>query len=245
MILSKPKVKNRAAVALLSLFALGSTSAHAADAVLEPDPAPPEPTPITEIQESGWYIAGRIGAAFADDTEFSTLGTQVENAYDVGYAFSGAVGYEFKTDSPLSFRAEGEVGYSKDEIDTHNVVGTGVFNGGDAFGETTTFYGLVNGYIDYELGPITPFVSAGVGYGQLDFSGHGVTPTGVVLNDQGSGVAWQVGAGAAYSVTDTVKLDLGYRYFGIENAGVTATDATGSDVDYRAHQITLGIRKAF
>ncbi|MEL6785196.1 MAG: outer membrane beta-barrel protein, partial [Pseudomonadota bacterium] len=106
-------------------------------------------------------------------------------------------------------------------------------------------YGLANGYVDYSLGAITPFVSAGVGYGQLDLSQQGVTPTGVVMNDSAGGLAWQVGAGAAFAVTDSVTVDLGYRFFKVQDVGLSAVDGTQSDVDLESHQINLGIRKAF
>ena len=243
----KQHAKRKALITTLGSLALSLSTfsaAWAADAVVEEDPAPPEP--VVEVADtSGWYIAGRIGAAFADDSKFNTLGTQVTNSYDVGYNLSAAVGYEFKNGAPLSYRTEAEVGYMMFDIDKHNVAGVGVSSGANAFGETNSFYGLANGYIDYELGTITPFIGAGIGYASLDFSNHGTTGTGTVLNDSGAGLAWQVGAGAAYSLSDTLKIDLGYRYMGIENVSLTATDATSTDVDFRNHQVTLGIRKAF
>lgn len=229
---------------LAAMLAL-PTLANAADAVIEPDPAPPEPIVQEEVLNSGWYIAGRIGAAFSDDTEFGVAGTTVTNEYDTGYNLSAAVGYDFNNGAPLSFRAEAELGYLSQDIDQHNVAGVANFSGSDAFGTTSSIYGLANAYVDYNLGGITPFVTAGLGYASLDFDGHGVTPLGVVMDSDSGGLAWQVGAGAAFNVTETLKLDLSYRYFGIEDVGLTAVDGTSSDVDLRNHQVTLGIRKMF
>ncbi|MEE9313298.1 MAG: outer membrane beta-barrel protein [Rhizobiaceae bacterium] len=234
---------------LPALFIAGtlviSTSSLAADAVLQEDPTPPEPPVEESIEQSGWYIAARIGAAFADDTSFTATGAPINGSYDLGYSVSGAIGYDFKGNAPLSFRTELELGYLALEIDQQNVVGTGTFSGANASGSSTALIGLVNAYVDYELGSITPFATAGVGYASLNFDNHRTTPTGVVMNDSDQGLAWQFGLGAAYAVTDTVKLDVGYRYMGIEDINLTATDATQSSVDLRTHQIRLGIRKAF
>lgn len=221
-----------------------STSALAADAVIEEDPAPPEPT-VELSPENRWYVGARIGAAFADDTSFNTLGTVVTNSYDTGYVFSGAIGYEFGTDSPISARLEGELGYTAFDIDAHSVAGVGNFSGGNAFGETTALYGLVNGFLDYNLGVITPFVGAGVGYANVDFSGHGTTPTGIVMNNDSSGLAWQVSAGAAYALTENTKLDFGYRYQEFQNVDLTAVDGTTSSTNLSNHELYLGIRRAF
>ena len=107
------------ALSTLAVLAVGSlslsTSAVAADAVIEEDPAPPEPA-VELSPENRWYVGARIGAAFADDTSFNTLGTVVTNSYDTGYVFSGAIGYEFGTGSPISARLEGELGYTAFDI---------------------------------------------------------------------------------------------------------------------------------
>lgn len=218
---------------------------RAADAVLEEDPAPPEPTLEAPVSDQNWYIAARIGAAFAEDTQFSTLGTTVDTEFDPGYNLALAVGHTFRTESPLSFRAEAELGYLVLEADQHQVAGLGTFSGGAATGEASAIIGLANGYLDYELGAFTPFVSAGVGYANLDLDNFGTTPTGQVLDTDEDGVAWQVGVGTAYAVSDTLNIDLGYRYSGIEDVNVTANDGTSSDLDFRNHQVTIGIRKAF
>lgn len=219
--------------------------ARAADAVIEEDPAPPEPVIEAQVSDQNWYIAARIGAAFAEDTQFSTLGTTVDTEYDPGYNLAMAVGYTFRTDSPISFRTEAELGYMVLEADQHQVAGLGTFSGGAADGEASAIVGLANAYVDYELGTFTPFVSAGIGYANLELDNFGTTPTGQVLDTDGDGVAWQIGVGTAYAVSDTLNIDLGYRYSGIEDVSVTAVDGTSSDLDFRNHQVTIGIRKAF
>ena len=219
--------------------------ARAADAVIEADPTPPETIVETQVTDQKWYIAARIGAAFAEDTQFNTLGTTVETEFDPGYNLALAVGRVFKTQSPVSFRAEAELGYIVLEAEQHQVAGVGAFSGSAATGEATALVGLANAYIDYELGTFTPFVSAGIGYANLELDNFGTTPTGQVLDTNEEGVAWQIGVGTAYAVSNSLNIDLSYRYSGIENVGVTANDGTSSDLDFRNHQISIGIRKAF
>ncbi|MEM9733245.1 MAG: outer membrane beta-barrel protein [Pseudomonadota bacterium] len=220
-------------------------NALAADAIdtIEPNPTPPAYQADAIVRS--YYAAARIGAAFEAESSFRVLGTSVSNAYDPGYNLSAALGYSFNPTGLLGFRAEAELGYTSLDIDSHTVTGLGKFSGGDATGDASAVYGLANGYVDYSLGTITPFISAGVGYGQVDLSQQGVTPTGVVMNDSGGGLAWQVGAGAAFAVTDSVTVDLGYRFFKVQDVGLSAVDGTRSDVDLESHQINLGIRKAF
>ncbi len=228
-----------------TVFGLGSvTYAFAADAVLEEDPAPPEPV-VEAAPAGGWYIGARIGGAFEGESDFGIAGATVSNEYDPGLDFSGAVGYEFKNDSPVSYRLEGELGYNSFDIDTHTVSGVGTFSGANAFGEASSIYGLANAYIDYDLGLLSPYVSAGIGYAQLDLDGQGTNPGGVVLSDDDGGLAYQAGAGASYALSDTLKLDLGYRYQAIDGVSLTALDGTNSDVDLTTHKVTLGFRKSF
>lgn len=230
--------------AALAALMLNST-AHGADAVVEDNTDPVPPAYEVKAVEQSFYAAARIGAAFEGESQFGVLGTQVDNNYDTGYNLSVALGYGFNPNGLIGVRVEGELGYTSFDIDSHNVRGIGSFSGGDATGDADTLYGMANGYLDYNLGSITPFVSAGLGYARLDLSNQGVTPTGVVMNDSGSGLAWQVGAGAAFAVTNSVTVDLGYRYFNVQDVGLTAVDGTSTDVDLESHQINLGIRKAF
>jgi opacity protein-like surface antigen len=235
----------------LLAIALTAGSAHAADVIYQE----PAPAPIAvEPAASAFYIAGRIGAAFPRDTEFGVLGTTVVNDYESAglngsIAFGGDLGvFGF----PL--RAEIEGGYTSASVDSHTVVGIGTLSGDAAFGSTRTIYGLVNAYVDFGDGPLKPYVGGGIGAAHVDFRNHGVVvPAGIglpvgpltAMDDSGTGFAWQVGAGISYDLTSNLTAELGYRYFNVENVGLTAADGTGSDVDVRSHQINLGLRVSF
>ncbi len=223
---------------------LSAQFALAADVIVEEDPIPPAPV-VEEVVSNPWYIAARIGAAFSEDASFGTSGTSVSTDFDAGPEISGAIGYKFDTGSPLSYRIEAELGYMILDVDSHAVAGVGNFSGGDASGETNTFYGLANAYAQYDLGYTSPYVTAGLGYAQTEFDGFSTSGTGEVLDDTGTGLIWQVGVGTSFTLTDRIDLDIGYRYSGIEDVGVSAVDGTSSDVDLRSHKVLLGVRAAF
>lgn len=194
------------------------------------------------------YVGVKGGVSFFDDTDFDIGGggTNVENEYENGFTASVVVGKEYDlTNSPVDLRAEIELNYSAADIDTHTVGGTGV-SSSDSFGDTTTFAGFVNGYVDYEVAPrVDLFAGGGVGYGNVDFDGHGVTGPGVVMDDDAGAFAYHLDAGVAYDVTENVTLEASYRYQSFVGAELTATDGTDSDIDLDSHNLLVGLRYKF
>lgn len=235
------QLRSMIAVSALALPMLATVPAMAADAPT----APYDKYDSVIDYQPHYYLAARVGANWNEETEFN-IPALVTSDYDVGINFSGAIGREFSF-AGYGARAELELGYLTNGIDTHTVAGLGGFGGGAAFGDTSALYGLANGYIDFDNwgGPITPYVSAGIGLASVDFDGHGVTPTGVVMNDSAVGFAWQIGAGVSYELSDRVDLELGYRFFNVENAGLTSVGGVNSDVDLRSHQVNAGLRYRF
>lgn len=235
--------------ARLAAFAIATLlpvmPALAADAVEGTEP-PVIAAPVDEpVPGTAGYVAARIGAAFESETEFNVLGTSVDTSFGTGLDGSLAVGVQLFTTTPLSLRAEAELGTLILEVDSHDVAGVGSFSGGAASGDATAVYGLANAYLDYDLGVITPYFGAGIGVGTVDYSNFGTTPTGTVLNDNGTGLAWQVGAGVGYKVSDSWSVDIGYRYLDVGADGVTAVDGTKSDAPTGNHQVRVGVRRSF
>jgi opacity protein-like surface antigen len=194
---------------------------------------------------SGFYVVVRGGATFAEDTDFDldTSPVTVTNEYDdTGYTVSGAVGYEMSKLYGGAIRAELELGYFENEIEAHKLNGARV-SGKDAFGETSAFYGLANLYYDFaSFGRIKPFVGAGIGFANVEFDGHGVTTAGVVMDDEDTGFAYQLSAGANIGLTSKVDLEIGYRFLGVTGVELDAVDGTTSDIDVDNHIIYGGLK---
>ncbi|MDP9136616.1 MAG: outer membrane beta-barrel protein, partial [Pseudomonadota bacterium] len=90
--------------------------------------------------------------------------------------------------------------------------------------EATTL--TANAYIDIPLTEsLTPYVGAGLGWGWVDMDAAG----------DDSGATYSLMAGSAFTLTDSIDLDVGYRYRGLLLDEDDPTD----------HSLTGGIRFKF
>lgn len=161
-----------------------------------------------------------FGTAIAAGTPYGW-----ETEFDNGYALSGEFGARYAN----GFRSGVELVYSKAEVDTHsgvNVAGTvidgvdaAVLTGsamqlgatvgqvvavpdGDELESTSLFANL---YYDFNRdGLISPYVGAGLGYSDVSVT---YRPSGVgIIDDSESKFAYQVKAGATWSVSERIDL---------------------------------------
>jgi opacity protein-like surface antigen len=145
-------------------------------------------------ESQGLYIGGRLGAGFPNDATLSEEGVAftVDTEFDTGMVLEGAVGYDFGM-----FRAEGEIGYRKNDVEKFSAFGVSVAGGGDV--DTLSF--MANGYCDIEFqSGLTPFFGVGIGYAKIsanDFSVGGIA----IGSEDDSVFAYQFGLGLGYSVT--------------------------------------------
>ncbi len=111
---------------------------------------------------------------------------------------------------------------------------------------------MLNAYYDIDTGTkFTPYVGAGIGIahikaqGNVDFNGERVSDFSKSKNN----FAWQIGAGAAYAVTDNVSVDLGYRYTDAGNvkgtASFTGDEKPSIKTESDIHEFLLGARYSF
>lgn len=220
---------------------LPALPAQAADLYSPPPETDYEPAP--QAYWSPWYIALRGGAVFADDTSFDALGTAVDTAYDTGGFVAGAVGYQFQN---TGLRAEAELGYLSSPVASHDIAGIGPFEGDDAQGDASAFFGLASVYYDLPLNaPIKPFVGGGIGVADVAFEGHGTTPAGTVLDDSATAFAWHLTGGVGYDISENVALEVGYRYLEFDGVDVVALDGTETSTDASNHIVFAGLKYKF
>jgi len=198
------------------------------------------------VPQRRWYTGIRGGAAFTQDTEFRTLGTKVKNSYkDPAYYVGGFVGYNFSTYGVPGLRGELELAYTSASINSQTLGGT-KFTGGAAFGDVNTWLGLASLYYDFgQGGPFRPYLGGGLGFGNSKLSGQGVSPTGVLLSDSGTGFAWHVGGGINIDLATATELEIGYRYLEVDGVNVKAFDGTKSSVDIGNHLVLVGLKYHF
>ena len=105
---------------------------------------------------------------------------------------------------------------------------------------------LFNVYYDFNLKtalPITPYVGAGIGWGQSEFE-----PSGRKSVKEDSASA-QIGFGVNYKINQNAFVDLGYRYmsYGDFDVEYRIPGVLYEKYEYEphAHEVLLGLRYQF
>ncbi|MBR9835796.1 MAG: porin family protein, partial [Alphaproteobacteria bacterium] len=225
--------------------------------------------------EEGWYGRADVGYVFSGkldhDPERDVLHTMGGDS-DSDEMWLGDLGLGYGFDN--GFRLEGVVDYRTGDLD----VGPGI-NGGlpaDIIGadSSTALYAahadgnmqvwdlMLNGLYDFNRdGTYQPYVGVGIGAATVSAkarnlaaaTGFGGSMTGAYgangFSDEDSGIAYQALAGIGYSLSDKLKLDLGYRYYTIDNLDFKGVGPLGERVnytaDYQDHSVTVGLRWNF
>lgn len=188
--------------------------------------------PALSFGATGMYGSVNVGFAMAADSDISITGLPtVEIEYDPGFTIGGAVGYMNE-----KYRLEGELAYQANDVDKIAGVPTSAL-GISAEANILTF--LFNGYYDFDTGTaFTPFITAGIGFANVSYEETGGA------DDDDTVFAYQIGAGIAYAMTDSMNLDLRYRYLGASDAEFS--DPSGNaEVEVSSHNFTIGLRFAF
>jgi len=247
--------------------ALFATAAQAAD--MPGMPPPLYPPPIEEFSASGWYLRGDIGMTNQQIKRmhqrlYDVPGTSVEAVgfgWDSATFFGIGVGYKFndwfRTDLTGEYRGKSNFHGSD------NVTFTGGIGVDNYSGSKSEWVALINAYVD--LGTwwcITPYVGVGIGAAKIDIHGFrddGFTIIGGTQSNSTTyaadaskwNFAWALHAGLTYKVTNSMSIDLGYRYLDMGDATTGATRAfDGSFVNGGAftfhgitsHDFKLGVR---
>lgn len=146
----------------------------------------------------GFYV-GAYGGLNWDDV-ISAPGVS-ENT---GYAVGGVLGTT--VDSIPGLRVEADLSFRQNDVDINFGCGSCVIN---ASHETTAL--LANVVYDFATPnwPVHPYVLAGAGYAHTQGTFEDIS----LLRVEASGIAWQLGAGLNATISDGVKLGVGYRYF--------------------------------
>ena len=183
----------------------------------------------------GLYVSGNIGFAMASDSDItdSTEPVTLTMEYDTGWALGGALGYDFNR-----FRVEGEISYQTNDIDKVGAMGVSLA----ASGDVSSLAFLINGYFDFvNDSAFTPYITAGLGYAQIDLNDFNVAGSGESdYSDDDSVFAYQVGLGVGYAVTEKVTIDVKYRYFATEDLEFDTTE-----VEVASHNFLFGVRFNF
>lgn len=181
--------------------------------------------PVVEITEqmmqpvevgSGWYLRGDVSYNFETDVDGRFGSTNFELGVDSSSTFSAGVGYQFND----FLRADVTYGYERRGFE-------------DTSEKLRVQEVMANGYVD--LGTfvgVTPYIGGGLGGANLSMNG-----------DDENVFAWALMTGFSYDLASNIKLDIGYRFLGLQSSieedigGVTAQLD-----DLYSHQVRAGLR---
>lgn len=236
----------------ITLGGVGGILAGQAQAADIPQTYSPAPAPYVEQRvQSGFsgftpYVGVRGGFGVVDDTSFAIGGpATVSNQYeDWNLTGSGFAGLQTQFFPGFGGRLEAEIGYSSFEVESHTIGGVAQ---PAPTGDSTAFTGMVNAYVDANLGAFTPFAGVGLGMASVDFSNHGAGGA-VLMDDDDANFAWQLSGGVGYDLTEQLTLEGMVRYQSIMDVSLTSTAAGGgvaSSTDLNSTSALVGLRYRF
>jgi opacity protein-like surface antigen len=192
-------------------------------------------------QHSGPYVGAFIGGnLLADSQNTDNLGT-INLFYKPALQGSVVLGWDLEPNTPLGEgRVELEYSRRSNPLDKAEFV-EGKFK---ASGDLTVDSLLVNSFGVFRSNSrLAPYVGVGVGAARMEAS---LKVTGQPLASGTATVfAYQLGAGVDISMTRSLSLDIGYRFFGTTSPRFTEADGQKLRTDYLSNSLMLGLRYGF
>ena len=205
--------------------------------------------PASAQNVSGFYVGGGAGVNWLQDQGGSTspavasLGTD----YKTGYGLLGALGYGYGS----GWRSELEINFRDNNVDAVKRNGGALTGPG---GDVTQLGVFGNALYDFKFGiPFTPYLGLGLGWvrSAATIKGNGIT----AIDDTDNLIGYQAIVGAAYPLSQQLKLTLDYRFMSTFQKPEYSTTAAyraafANENNYTAdrplnHAVMLGLRWEF
>ena len=200
---------------------------------------------------------GSIFGGYSDlsDADFSgTIGGSNQNVatdFDSGYNLGIAIGRTLPqwSGNGYALRAEIELSYSDDDVDSVDFSGNGAVAEANAAGDITSTRLFANLIADFETqSAITPYVGFGLG---IDFVDHDIVygaSNNVTITGSDEAFAAQAILGASYDVNDTISLFTDVRF--VRSFDVSSTRSAPSGTarvsdDLSRVNVNFGLRYKF
>ncbi len=178
-------------------------------------------------------------ATISYDSSYASADALMNNP---GYIIGGAVGVDWGN----QLRTELELSHARWSSDTARVVITGgtPFDT-PAHSDVSATYLLGNAWLDLSHGSMfTPYVGGGLGIGWANV--NAATDTTFVTHFNASGLAFQLGAGVRFDVSDNVSIDAGYRFKDIVGLNYSSdTPMVLTDTSLASHNFQIGLTLKF
>jgi opacity protein-like surface antigen len=185
------------------------------------------------------YISIFAGASLPNDINTIRYNSETSQSLDAGYLIGAAFGVSFND----TVRAEIEVSHNHLGANSHST--NGFVNDGFNSNVSSTYL-LGNVWLDWKNGSaFTPYIGGGVGvafvnFDQFNAGGHGYA-------DGNSVLAYQLGAGVNFALSEQLSLDVGYRYKATANFNVHDGDGSAdfNNAHLGSHNFQVGLTYKF
>ena len=99
---------------------------------------------------------------------------------------------------------------------------------------------LINAWVDLPMGNIRPYFGGGLGVTDVNLEIDTISGATSNFDESDTVMAFQLGAGLKFAVSDNVSLDLGYRFFGADDP-VHDDGVDEVELEYQNHSVLLRI----
>jgi opacity protein-like surface antigen len=187
------------------------------------------PAGAESIWQDGWYTAPKLGVSmFTGQNQWDA---DNKNVHSDRFTGALALGYNF-TDSGAPIRTELEF-TMRSPFRTE-----GEYPDGTKTWQKSSIHTLMfNALLDLENNSaLTPYIGAGLAAAFI------TSKDGTVSGERSASLnkfAWSANGGGAFELTETLALDLGYRYFPFGNLQFDGRDMYKR---VRLHEVMLGLR---
>jgi opacity protein-like surface antigen len=198
--------------------------------------------PVGAAQHTGPYVGAFFGGNIMPDSSASDSVGNFNLSFNPGLQGSVAVGWDLAENNPLGKgRVELEYARRSNSLDRVEFVEGKVTGNGDLKADSLllNFIGVIRSGSRW-----SPYILIGVGAARIDASDLKVAGQ-PLSTDTATTFAYQVGCGIDYALTDSLSLDLGYRFFGTPPPKFTEANGDKFTTDYLSHSIILGLRVGF
>jgi opacity protein-like surface antigen len=195
-----------------------------------------------QARHSGPYIGVFFGGNALMDAKNSDANGDSGFVFKPAMVESAVVGWDLAPGNPEGEgRVELEYSHRSSPLDKVKFSEWSAKGGGDVTADSLLLscIGVVR-----DSGRWSPYFGLGAGAARIKVAN--LTVTGQPMGN-GSDVvfAYQVQAGADFSVSEHFSFDLGYRLFGTSSPGFTESSGMKSKMDYLSHSAVLGLRIGF
>jgi opacity protein-like surface antigen len=246
-----PTKMSIAACAALLISSAPAFAGGLSNEVVEPEPMAPM---AAAPQASGdYYVSVFAGANALSDADtsynYSGYSIDVSPSFDTGFV----AGVTFGKKISDTLRVEGELSFAHNDADS---VDLGLSYSGYSYatgsyaaeGDLDATYLLVNLWYDIPTtGPLGYYVGGGIGAAKVEGDGTITGSTFGVQVDE-TKMAIQIGAGVMYDISQSLTLDVGYRFKYVGDVDMEETSGSGfvfEGGDIQSHSLQAGLMYSF